>query len=87
MKAVKENIEKILSKLQEGYSVDLIDANETGKYRSIFISPYEKEEHEDEVDKELEGTFYWGQGAYGGWEDLEGTREHLETMPDNCWIK
>ena len=47
MKAVKENIEKILSKLQEGYSVDLIDANETGKYRSIFISPYEKEEHED----------------------------------------
>ncbi len=86
MKASKENIENILSKLSEGYSVDLIDANETGKYRSIFISPYEENDPE-EYDAEYEGLIYWGQGSYGGWEDMAGIREALETMPDNCWIK
>ena len=78
----KELIAKTIKKLKEGYSVTLLDPNDTTKYRRIELSKFEKEDDTTEKEiEEMKDLYYWGCGSAGEWSIIEDVERDLKTYP------
>ena len=83
----EELIKSIIKKLKNGELVDLLDPDDSTKYRNIMIAPFEVEEdtEEDEIE-EYSSLYYFGTGSYGDWHDINNIEKMLEKDYDKLLI-